>query len=57
LFAVVDVWDALRSNRPYRKSMPQEEVIEYIMSCSGSHFDPKVVALFLVMLSEEKQKL
>jgi HD-GYP domain-containing protein (c-di-GMP phosphodiesterase class II) len=57
LFAVVDVWDALRSNRPYRKSMPQEEVIEYIMSCSGSHFDPKVVALFLVMLAEEKQKL
>jgi HD-GYP domain-containing protein (c-di-GMP phosphodiesterase class II) len=56
LFCVVDVWDALRSHRPYREPMPDEEVIDYIMECSGSHFDPEVVALFLAMIAENKQK-
>jgi HD-GYP domain-containing protein (c-di-GMP phosphodiesterase class II) len=56
LFCVVDVWDALRSHRPYREPMPDEEVVDYIMECSGSHFDPQVVALFLAMIAEKKQK-
>ncbi|HXQ36229.1 MAG TPA: HD-GYP domain-containing protein, partial [Anaerolineales bacterium] len=47
LFAVVDVWDALRSDRPYRKGWTVEETIEHIRSQTGTHFDPKVVELFL----------
>jgi response regulator RpfG family c-di-GMP phosphodiesterase len=56
LFCVVDVWDALRSHRPYREPMQDEEVIDYIMECSGSHFDPQVVALFIAMIAEDQQK-
>jgi HD-GYP domain-containing protein (c-di-GMP phosphodiesterase class II) len=47
LFAVVDVWDALRSDRPYRKGWPEDKVISHIASLSGSHFDPEAVAVFV----------
>ncbi len=47
IFAVVDVWDALRSDRPYRASWPKEKVMEHIHSLSGTHFDPEVVTVFL----------
>jgi PAS domain S-box-containing protein/putative nucleotidyltransferase with HDIG domain len=47
LFAVVDVWDALRSDRPYRKGWTVEQTIEYIRSQAGTHFEPKVVEQFL----------
>jgi HD-GYP domain-containing protein (c-di-GMP phosphodiesterase class II) len=47
IFAVVDVWDALRSDRPYREAWPEEKVIEYIGEQCGKHFDPQVVEIFL----------
>ncbi len=47
LFAVVDVWDALRSDRPYRQKWPLEKVREYIRSQAGTHFDPLIVEVFL----------
>ncbi len=47
LFAVVDVWDALRSDRPYRKGWEEEKVREHIRSQSGTHFDPSAVNLFM----------
>jgi putative nucleotidyltransferase with HDIG domain len=47
IFAVVDVWDALRSDRPYRKAWSDEEALEEIIRSSGSHFDPTVVKVFL----------
>jgi PAS domain S-box-containing protein/putative nucleotidyltransferase with HDIG domain len=47
IFAVVDVWDALISDRPYRKAWVEEKVIEHIHSESGTHFDPQVVKVFL----------
>jgi HD-GYP domain-containing protein (c-di-GMP phosphodiesterase class II) len=50
IFAIVDVWDALNSDRPYRPAWPEEEVIEYIRQQSGKHFDPKLVELFLRMM-------
>jgi putative nucleotidyltransferase with HDIG domain len=50
IFAVVDVWDALRSDRPYRSSWTQEDAVQYILDQSGSHFDPKVVTAFLDIL-------
>ncbi len=46
IFAVVDVWDALSFNRPYRPAWPPEQVFEYIQAQAGSHFDPQVVAAF-----------
>ncbi len=47
IFAVVDVWDALRSDRLYRSSWPVEKVREHIRSLAGTHFDPHVVKLCL----------
>lgn len=47
VFAVVDVWDALLSDRPYRQAWPRERVFQYITDQRGKHFDPKVVDVFL----------
>jgi PAS domain S-box-containing protein len=49
LFAVVDVWDAMRSDRPYRAGWPEERVREHIRSLAGTHFDPEVVRVFLLL--------
>jgi putative nucleotidyltransferase with HDIG domain len=47
IFAVADVWDALVSDRPYRKGLDPKEVKEKIKADAGSHFDPRVVDVFL----------
>jgi PAS domain S-box-containing protein len=47
IFAVVDVWDALRSNRPYRMAWTEEKVREHIRTSAGTHFDPQVVDVFM----------
>jgi HD-GYP domain-containing protein (c-di-GMP phosphodiesterase class II) len=47
VFAVIDVWDALISDRPYRKGLPIGEVRQHIKEASGTHFDPNVVKVFL----------
>ena len=47
IFAVVDVWDALKSDRPYRPGWPDEKVRQYIRAGAGTHFDPQVVEAFL----------
>jgi HD-GYP domain-containing protein (c-di-GMP phosphodiesterase class II) len=52
IFAVVDVWDALRSDRPYRQGWPDEEVLSYLRTHSGTHFDPQVVEAFLRLLAQ-----
>ena len=51
IFAVVDVYDALRSNRPYRSAWNEDRVLAYIEEQSGKHFDPDVVAAFLAQHS------
>jgi PAS domain S-box-containing protein len=43
IFAVVDVWDALNSDRPYRKAWPADKIREHIRALAGTHFDPEVV--------------
>jgi len=50
IFSVIDVWDALTSDRPYRKAWGQEKTLEYIESQTGSHFDPEIVPAFLSMI-------
>jgi PAS domain S-box-containing protein len=47
IFAVVEVWDALTSDRPHRKAWTEEQALEYIRSQVGTHFDPRVVQAFL----------
>lgn len=53
LFAVVDVWDALTSDRPYRAAWKKEDVLEYIRKQSGQHFDPQVVDLFFKVIGDD----
>jgi HD-GYP domain-containing protein (c-di-GMP phosphodiesterase class II) len=47
IFAIADVWDALRSKRPYRAALPVAEVLGMIKKEKGTHFDPQVVDVFL----------
>ena len=53
LFAVIDVWDALRSDRSYREGWSYEATRQYIIEQSGKHFDPQVVEAFIRLLKEE----
>ena len=50
LFALVDVYDALISDRPYRSAWSKQDAVSYIESQSGKHFDPKIVPEFLDLL-------
>jgi putative two-component system response regulator len=52
LFAVVDVWDALTSDRTYRPAWKEEDAIEYIRKAAGTHFDPQAVDLFLSVIQK-----
>jgi putative nucleotidyltransferase with HDIG domain len=53
IFAVVDVWDALTSHRPYRPALSRADALAHIQERSGSHFDPNVVAQFLALLEAD----
>jgi HD-GYP domain-containing protein (c-di-GMP phosphodiesterase class II) len=50
IFAVVDAWDSLRSQRPYRPAWPDDKARQYISNHGGKHFDPNVVKAFLKLL-------
>jgi HD-GYP domain-containing protein (c-di-GMP phosphodiesterase class II) len=52
-FSVVDVWDALSSDRPYRKRIPPKEVVEYLKKESGRLFDPYIVEKFLPLVKSK----
>lgn len=52
IFAVVDVWDALSVDRPYRKAWPEQQVRAYLVDRAGTQFDPAVVQKFLGMMSD-----
>ncbi len=54
IFSVVDVWDALTSDRPYRKAWAKEDAAEYIRRKSGEEFDPGVVEQFIEMLKTDE---
>lgn len=47
LFSVIDVWEAMSVNRPYRRALPQAVILEYIARSSNTLFDPAVVDAFL----------
>jgi GAF domain-containing protein len=48
IFAIVDVWDALMSDRPYRKAWSKPDALQYLREQSGKHFDPQVVKTFFL---------
>ena len=52
LFAIVDVWDAITTDRPYRKSWPRKKALKYIREQSGKYFDPKLVEMFLEQMED-----
>ena len=47
VFSVIDVWEAMSANRPYRGALPQAAILGYIAHSSGTIFDPDVVDAFL----------
>ncbi len=56
IFAVIDVWDAMNSDRPYRKAIPEPDVRAYLIGAKGVHFDARVVeAFFDLMLQRVDQ--
>jgi putative nucleotidyltransferase with HDIG domain len=53
IFSVIDVWDALLSNRPYRKAWSMKKARDYIRAETGRHFDPKVGRKFLELVEQD----
>jgi diguanylate cyclase (GGDEF)-like protein len=54
IIAIADVYQALTSNRPYRKAFTREEAIRIIKTGSGSQFDPRIVKVFLGLIKSKK---
>jgi HD-GYP domain-containing protein (c-di-GMP phosphodiesterase class II) len=53
IVAVIDAWDAMRSDRPYRKALPREAAAAELRRCSGTQFDPRIVDAFLKIESQD----
>ena len=56
IFSVVDIWDALLSDRPYRKAWPRDKVVQYIKDVAGTILDPKIVEIFLNMVERAENQ-
>ncbi len=56
IFAVADVWDALRSTRRYRPAWTERRARQYIRTQAGKHFDPQVVEIFLRLQKEPEAR-
>jgi len=56
IFAVVDVWDALTSNRPYRDAWPKNRALEYILEQTGKHFEPRILDIFSTIIKREPKE-
>ena len=54
ILSVVDSYDAMTSDRPYRKALPETEATAELQKCAGSQFDPRVVAAFLSVLEDKE---
>jgi GAF domain-containing protein len=53
IFSVIDVWDALSSNRPYRKAWPPDQVVQYLKDQAGKQFDPDIVNTFINLILKQ----
>ncbi len=56
IFAIVDVWDALCHDRPYRKAWKADQVREYLREQTGKHFDPRIVEAFFRLLDKRTEQ-
>ncbi|MBL0347356.1 GAF domain-containing protein [Candidatus Villigracilis affinis] len=54
IFAIIDVWDAVTIDRPYRKAWTKQKALKYIREQSGKHFDPVIVAAFLEIFDKKE---
>ncbi len=54
IIGLADAYDAMTSNRIYRRRLPNEEVIEEMRECGGTQFDPKITEVFITLLKENK---
>jgi PAS domain S-box-containing protein/putative nucleotidyltransferase with HDIG domain len=52
IFAIVDIWDALSSDRPYRSAWEREKVLDYLRDESGKYFDPRIVNIFIELIDK-----
>jgi len=57
IFSVIDNWDALLSDRPYRKAWPRDKVKSYLKECVGTILDPRIVTIFLSMIEDEENQM
>ncbi len=57
IVAVADVFDALLSDRPYRKGMEMHEVMDIVVSSAGSHLDPKIVVAMQNVMNREGEQI
>jgi len=57
VFAVVDAYDAMTSDRPYRQAMPHQEAMTEIRAQAGAHFDPQVVEIFERIMARQIEEL
>ncbi|MBS1721487.1 MAG: HD domain-containing protein [Armatimonadetes bacterium] len=57
LFSIVDVYDALRSERPYKPAWPEDQALETLKAGAGTQFDPDIVAAFLEMMAAPAEKV
>lgn len=55
LFSIVDVYDALTSDRPYRKAMTEAQAIQHLKDRAGKSFDPGLVVIFLELIEENRE--
>ncbi len=53
ILSIVDAYDAMTSDRPYRKALSREEAVKELLRCAGTQFDPGMVEVFLKVLEEE----
>lgn len=54
IFSVIDVWDALRSDRPYRIAWDEKRIENYLEGEQGRHFDPEIIGVFLQVMNEKR---
>ena len=57
LFTVVNVYDALKSDRPYRKAWSESRIRKHLRSLAGTHFDPRAVRIFLKVLEDADRQI
>jgi response regulator RpfG family c-di-GMP phosphodiesterase len=56
IFSIIDIWDALLSDRPYRKAWEQDKVIAHLNEISGKYIDPSILEVFLRMIKETESE-